>query len=269
MTLTETHIHSAGRKLTMAGTAAQYLQSYSGWNADKSVLITTTGDLSKGATVLDIGANIGMISCSLAVRRPDLRIIAVEPVPQNVECLRKNIVSNGIKNVHVVHAAASSRRGSINVNVNGPWSVVVENGEATVPAVTLDDFIADAPAFIKIDVEGWEPHVIAGGPEMLSSLRPKVLMEFNTWALLAQRHDPISFATALWDAFDHLDQFAGEEAKGAPRSDKQIVHDNVAFFRSVTDILLRPKSGKQIPTLEEMIYTPLHRAALRSLAKAV
>ncbi|MCY0947066.1 FkbM family methyltransferase [Streptomyces antarcticus] len=43
------------------------------------------------ATVLDIGANIGLMAVLCARRAPDVRVIAAEPVPELYGCLRRNL----------------------------------------------------------------------------------------------------------------------------------------------------------------------------------
>ena len=53
-----------------------------------------------------------------------------------------------------------------------------------VATARLDDLVAGrrppAPLrLVKIDAEGFEPHVLAGATETLSTLRPLVLCEFN------------------------------------------------------------------------------------------
>lgn len=124
-----------------------------------------------------------MMTCSLAVQRPDLKIVAIEPVPDNVECLHRNVTENGIANVEIIHAAASDKPGTVKVNINGPWSAVLEHGEVSVPAVSLDQFADRNVSYIKIDAEGWEPYVLAGGHTILPLLRPLVFMEWNSWSL--------------------------------------------------------------------------------------
>jgi FkbM family methyltransferase len=47
--------------------------------------------LRPGDTVLDIGANIGLVSIAFASAQPDLRVIAVEPVPDTFHCLQANL----------------------------------------------------------------------------------------------------------------------------------------------------------------------------------
>lgn len=258
-------ITAAGRQLSIRGTVPLYLKWFNNWNADISAIYATAKDLPIGSTVIDVGANIGIMCCSLATQRPDLKIIAIEPVPPNVECLRRNVQANGLTNVEVIHAAVSDKPGTVRVNVNGPWSAVLENGEVEVPAITLDQFVNIRPAYIKIDVEGWEPYVLAGARAVLAASRPLVLMEWNSWSLLVARHDPISFSLAVWEAFDILEQFHEEKPKGAPTWDRQLVHDNITAYGSVTDVLMRPKAGISLASLEAMIYPP---AMLKLLAKA-
>src|SRR3989442_798924 len=71
-----------------------------------------------GDTVYDVGANIGYVSLSLAKRvGPKGSVIAFEPVPRNVDLLRKNIEVNGLKNIQLFGFAASDRRGEINLRM--------------------------------------------------------------------------------------------------------------------------------------------------------
>ena len=193
---------AGGRDLKMCGTVPIYLDSRRNWRADHSLMCATAKDLPSGSTVIDVGANIGLMCCSLAVQRPDLSIIAIEPVPDNVECLRQNVAENSIPNVEIIHAAVSDKPGTVRLSNNGPWSAVREHGEVSVPAVSLDQFLDRNVTYVKIDVEGWEPYVIAGGSRLFPKCRPRVLMEWNTWCLLLAHHDPISFARAIWNSFD-------------------------------------------------------------------
>ncbi|MFJ9929483.1 FkbM family methyltransferase [Streptomyces misionensis] len=47
--------------------------------------------LTEGATVLDIGANIGLMSVLCARKAPAVRVIAAEPAPELFACLRLNL----------------------------------------------------------------------------------------------------------------------------------------------------------------------------------
>jgi FkbM family methyltransferase len=59
------------------------------------------------ATVLDIGAHIGVFTCLAAELWPDARIIACEPDPDNAALLRSN--SAGLRNVEVIETAIIDR----------------------------------------------------------------------------------------------------------------------------------------------------------------
>ena len=256
--LEEIIVKAAGRDLRMCGTEPIYLKWFNGWNADISCIYASAKEIPFGATVIDVGANIGIMACSLAVQRPDLSVIAIEPVPPNVECLRRNVVANGLNNVEVIHAAVTDKPGRVRVNVNGPWSVVMEHGEAEVPAVTLDEFTSRNVGLVKIDVEGWEPYVLSGGRTLMAAHRPRVLMEWNTWSLMLAHHDPINFANAVWSAFDVTEMFFEEKPQGVPSSGIDIVSNNITKHGSVTDILMVPKANFSLPSLESMIYSPAH-----------
>jgi hypothetical protein len=57
-------------------------------------------------------------------------------------------------------------------------------GEIDVATARLDDLVAERRPpgglrLVKIDAEGFEPQVLAGATETLSTLRPLVLCEFN------------------------------------------------------------------------------------------
>ena len=62
-----------------------------------------------GDVAIDAGAYIGIVSIYLAKKWPGVRVIAVEPVPENVALLRRNLETNGVADrVEVVEKAISS-----------------------------------------------------------------------------------------------------------------------------------------------------------------
>jgi len=64
----------------------------------------------KHATVLDIGANVGLFSIALKRRYPAARVHAFEPSPPTLEALRRNLKLHGADDV-VVHPFAVGRAG--------------------------------------------------------------------------------------------------------------------------------------------------------------
>jgi FkbM family methyltransferase len=64
-----------------------------------------------GATIVDIGANVGVFCVLLAAANPQAKIIAVEPGHENLEFLYRNITANHLHNIFVVPAACSGVSG--------------------------------------------------------------------------------------------------------------------------------------------------------------
>jgi FkbM family methyltransferase len=83
-----------------------------GTNDDSVVGASNLGDeygIPEGLTgyAADIGAHIGAVTVPLALDNPDLHIVAVEAVPDNVDILRENLRLNGLTDrVTVVNKAA-------------------------------------------------------------------------------------------------------------------------------------------------------------------
>jgi FkbM family methyltransferase len=65
------------------------------------------------AVVLDIGANIGVTAVGMAIKMPNARIYAFEPVPQNFSLLNLNLSINHVQNVRAFNLAVGSTDGSV------------------------------------------------------------------------------------------------------------------------------------------------------------
>ena len=228
----------------------------------------------RSSAVIDVGANIGLSTILLA--RLAERVIAFEPSPPNVAFLRRNLALNGIGNVEVIAAAASSEPGSLRFHVAqfGAGSHVVTPGHVLgdaipavdVPAVRLDDAALPPIAFIKIDAEGYEPDVLAGARRMLARDRPLIYAELNVWCLSAfAGHSPGAFVRKLWEAFE-VGQ-AGPGGVVTPLPDAYaFLHDAIAHRGGMADIVLRPRLGAAMPTLPELAWPAAALAALRAVS---
>lgn len=69
--------------------------------------------LRPGDTLLDIGANVGLMSVLCARTAPGLRIVAAEPAPALHTCLRRNLAEHADGDWHTECAAVSDRPGSL------------------------------------------------------------------------------------------------------------------------------------------------------------
>ena len=260
----EATIIVAGKRLKLVGTHSTYMQGLRAWrglrtwHADESAVATAVKTLPRGSLCLDIGAHIGLTAIIIAVSRPDCRVVAFEPMPLAQKRLRENLAANAIANVEVIEAAVADFSGSLSFNDNGPWSVA-NCGTVACKSVRLDDLDLGAPTFIKVDVEGFEPNVLAGARRVIAKAQPLIFMEFNSWALLVQHYDPLTFATAIWASFDVLQVLHHDRSMPLPPDPQTFVHANIMHHGCANDLLLRPKGP--IPELDCMVH---HRAGADS-----
>jgi FkbM family methyltransferase len=145
-----------------------------------------------GNVVWDIGSNLGLFSIAASVSAGPLgHVVAAEPDTAIVSLLRRSVAANhGLSPVDVLPVAVADRVGVSQFHVarrNRATSYLDGFGTkqaggirttVMVPTVTLDWLAAQFPLpdVIKIDVEGAELQVLAGGKEVLRKL-PTIICE--------------------------------------------------------------------------------------------
>jgi FkbM family methyltransferase len=152
-----------------------------------------------GATVLDIGANVGLWSVPLGtcMQRAQGRVWAFEPVPANYAILCDQIRRNNLADtVFPVRVALGERSGNITLaimesdteSLSGNAMIVTDDQvgrTCTAPLIRLDDWAAENQVercgLIKIDVEGAELSVLRGGLSFISKHRPLIFGEFSPY----------------------------------------------------------------------------------------
>jgi len=146
--------------------------------------------IAKGATVIDVGANVGAYALYLAkLVGPLGKVIAVEPASTNLKFLKKNIDANHLSQVSVESVALGAEEGELVLSYcpenAGEHHISTAGEEAsiqeTVHVERLDDLVKrygnpDA-TFVKIDVEGFEHNVLLGFVETLRTQSPTLLIE--------------------------------------------------------------------------------------------
>ena len=143
--------------------------------------------LHPGDIVLDAGANIGVFTRK-ALRAGVAKVIAIEPGPENLECLRRNFASE-IADGHVtiypkgVWDKDDILKFSINPANSASDSFVrqIDNAQfLQVPVTTIDKLVAelqlDRVDFIKMDVEGAEQKAVVGAKNTIAQFRPRMAL---------------------------------------------------------------------------------------------
>jgi FkbM family methyltransferase len=174
---------------------AAYLGDY-----DRANLAALRRFIRRAGLVLDVGANIGFYSVPLAIA--GARVLAFEPVPQNVARPRQNVALNGLERAIDIHAVAlSSEAGSAEITLRedfaggggvGNAAIAITDGKdgefatVNVPLARLDALFPSIGAgghidVIKVDIEGHEDHFLRGARATIIEHRPVILMEMNRW----------------------------------------------------------------------------------------
>lgn len=145
--------------------------------------------INEGDVVVDAGANIGDTAGPFLKRvGPTGKVYAFEPNPEAFQCLLRNCSTAYCYNTALSHEAVSY---PFQRCENEGAGHITNNSTETVQAVTLDSFKLEKLDFLKIDVEGFEMHVLGGAFETIDRCKPTMLIEINEGALRRQRATPL------------------------------------------------------------------------------
>jgi FkbM family methyltransferase len=167
--------------------AAKYAQRSSVFKDEISPLINISNLISASSTFIDVGANVGLFSSTMARFQniyPDLEIHAFEANPDTFDRLQKTVAGTRIK---IYNNAISNQSKDLEF-VQGAVSHVFAVKEKAnsyhyknaatikVAAKRLDSFEFNGnDLVIKIDVEGHELEVLEGAGKLLASKRVKAI----------------------------------------------------------------------------------------------
>ena len=148
-------------------------------------------------TVLDIGANIGVMTARLAKKSRKLDIFSIEPIIFNLICLKRVVSFFKFKNIQIFDFALGHEEGKALMVVPTKRSLkmhglshiihpsIIENNEGHQCEVIVRklDNIQElrGPKIkitaIKMDVENFECFVLAGAEELIKKHKPIIYLE--------------------------------------------------------------------------------------------
>lgn len=194
--------------------------------------LTQTRELAVGGIMIDIGANIGRMSISRIVLGDVVAAYCAEPDPLNYACLVGNIVDNNLNGLLMPdQLAIADRDGTVllrRADVSGGHRVLADDAAVPgatsetsetksdgghfveVPCLTLDSWLArlrvdpDAVTFVKVDVQGFEMHVLQGASSLLARRHVAWQLEVDP-ALLAKAGTSLAdMCTNVQQHFTHF-----------------------------------------------------------------
>jgi len=153
-----------------------------------------------GAVVVDVGANIGAHTLTLAnLVGSTGRVLAFEPNPPIRGRLIRNLALNGFDHVDVYEYALGDAEGQLSLRVPSSSSAESANpGLASLVALDtphelvpvrvrcFDELFQETKlrdlSMMKIDVQGFELHVLRGMRSVISQFSPPIVFEYEDWA---------------------------------------------------------------------------------------
>lgn len=198
------------------------LEAYKHW---ESPLINRALEyLHDDSVILDIGANIGVWTVSLA--RQNRRVHCFEPFFPSYLALCGNIFLNKVENNVIVYNYALTDTidkklyiSKIDDNNIGGIKLIEHGQGAKINLKTIDSLKLERLDFIKIDVEGHEYNALKGGEETIKKHKPVIFFECWTKESFTEQKNVLfdfisglgySIKSLAMDGEHYLDDFVAE-----------------------------------------------------------
>ena len=191
--------------------------------AFEPVTVAACGRLIKpGDTILDIGANIGALTLPMArMAGPNGRVYAFEPTDFAFAKLTANLALNPDLAARVIASQTmlTDNATALSEPIYSSWPLAGSDPlhdkhlgavktAAGAKSQRLDDAALPRVDFIKLDVDGFECHVLGGARETLRKHRPVILMELAPYCLVERKRSLVELLGILQGAgyrLFHLD----------------------------------------------------------------
>ncbi|HYL37311.1 MAG TPA: FkbM family methyltransferase [Bryobacteraceae bacterium] len=141
-----------------------------------------TGDI-----VLDAGANVGVFTRK-ALAAGAAKVIAIEPAPENLECLRRNFAAEVADGRVVIYPKGVwNKEDVLKLSIDPASSArdsfvrPIENAQVMeAPLTTIDKLVEELRLprvdFIKMDIEGAEQKAVVGARNTIAKFRPRMAL---------------------------------------------------------------------------------------------
>lgn len=178
----------AGRNVTFyVADASDEIQRYHSWGKfyEAEELDLIKKHFPKNGIFWDIGANVGNHALYAAIFLEAKEVVVFEPSVAAIKILERNVKLNDLKDIvdtqylghalsdregkGIIHEVVENNLGSARMAVTGSGPISLIRGDDLVGNRKVD--------FIKIDVEGMEPHVLAGIEKIIDTNRPRLFIE--------------------------------------------------------------------------------------------
>lgn len=143
-----------------------------------------------GYNIVDVGTNIGWTVLNFGRLSGAGKIIGFEPDPFNYEVCKKNLSFNNLSNIELLPIGLGDREAEVRLEVRTPGnrggnrvSPNSNNNSVPIQIKMLDSIDAVTSLskvdLIKLDVEGYELHVLRGARGILTQHKPILFIEVD------------------------------------------------------------------------------------------
>ncbi len=166
--------------------------------------------------IIDAGAHIGLSTLYFKKLFPAAEVIAIEPLPQNLQLLEQNIWQNRLENVEVLPAALwpsgteipfyydqeATNWFSTASTFPQAWNQQQKTTSLSVQTIPLSYLLTGPVDFLKLDIEGAEQEVLEEAADQLPLIK-EMIIEFHPVATqslsdLLELLESKRFAIDLW-----------------------------------------------------------------------
>lgn len=187
---------------------------------------------STARTLVDVGANIGLISLAVLAAVPDGRVFAFEPGPEQYRLLAETVERNGLgSRLELSPLALSDAAGeaafAVHSSRHAAGDGLVDTGRAgrtrtvTVQTDTLDAWWErkgrPTVDVVKLDTEGSELLILRGAASLVVACRPTIFLEIHEENLRRYPYGPEEVRRAIADLDYELDALGRADFVARPR----------------------------------------------------